>query len=325
MLNIKNKHKMKKYLIKALLIFLSPLTIVSTFYLKIIANIKTKNISDKIFMSIGLLPILDQYYQPLINPRKHLKKSLRIERNLAGIDFNIEEQLKIISQFNYNEELLKFPLFKTDNIEYYYNNNSYMSGDSEYLYNIIRLFKPKRIIEIGSGYSTLMASNAIRQNISQNKNYNCDHICIEPYEQDWLKKTGVTLIRERVEDIEVNFFKQLQRNDILFIDSSHIIRPQGDVLFEYSQILPILNSGVIIHIHDIFSPRDYLDKWIYDDHLMWNEQYLLEAFLCFNNEFKIIGAVNYLSNNYNAKFCGIAPIYASQINREPGAFWIQKK
>ena len=315
---------MKNLIIKTFLVLLSPLTLISTIWLKLVVMIKTKNISDTIFMAIGLLPILDQYYQPLINPRKHLKKSLRAERKMLGIDFNIEEQLKIISEFNYNSELVKFPLEKSDKIEYFYNNNSYMSGDSEYLYNIIRHFKPRRIIEIGSGYSTLMASNAIKKNISENQNYNCDHYCIEPYEQDWLSKIAVTLIRERVEDIEVDFFKQLQKDDILFIDSSHIIRPQGDVLFEYLELLPILNPGVIIHIHDIFSPRDYLDKWIYDDHLMWNEQYLLEAFLCFNNEFKIIGAVNYLSNNYKTHFCNIAPIYASQNNREPGAFWIQK-
>jgi predicted O-methyltransferase YrrM len=315
---------MKNFIIKTIFILISPITLISTIWLKLVAKIKTSNISEKIFMKVGLLPVIDHYYQPLINPRKYLKKSLRAERSLVGIDFNIVEQLKIISEFKYNEELLQFPIEKTSNIEYYYNNNSYMSGDSEYLYNIIRHFKPRKIIEIGSGYSTLMTANAIKKNSSEDQNQICDHYCIEPYEQDWLEKIAVNLIREKVEDIDIDFFKQLQKNDILFIDSSHIIRPQGDVLHEYLEILPILNSGVIIHIHDIFSPRDYLDKWILDDHLMWNEQYLLEAFLCFNANYKILGSVNYLANNYKNEFKKIAPIYATQDKREPGAFWIQK-
>jgi len=75
----------------------------------------------------------------------------------------------------------------------------------------------------------------------------------------------------------------------LFIDSSHIIRPQGDVLFEYLEILPILNAGVFVHIHDIFTPKDYLSEWILDGKVFWNEQYLLEAFLSFNTCFKIMG------------------------------------
>ena len=315
---------MKKNLIKITLFFFSPLTFLSTFWLKLIVKINTKNFSDKIFMKLGLLPVLDQYYQPLINPRKYLKNSLRDERNLPGIDFNVTDQLNLISKFNYNSELISFPENKTDVIEYYYNNDSYMSGDSEYLYNFVRHFKPRRIIEIGSGYSTLMAVNAVLRNESDDNNYVCDHFCIEPYEQDWLNKLGVTLIRKRVEEIEIDFFKQLSANDILFIDSSHIIRPQGDVLFEYQEILPILNSGVLVHIHDIFSPRDYLDSWILDDHLMWNEQYLFESFLCFNNKYKVLGALNYLSNNYKSQFSSAAPIFAKQNNREPGAFWIQK-
>ena len=93
------------------------------------------------------------------------------------------------------------------------------------------------------------------------------------------------------------FFAKDKKNDILFIDSSHIIRPQGDVLFEYLEILPILNPGVVVHIHDIFSPKDYLDNWIINDHLFWNEQYLLEAFLSFNNNSPFIdGLLNALKN-----------------------------
>ena len=276
-------------------------------------------------MQLGILPVLDHYYQPLINPKKHLRKSLRDDRELPGIDFNTEEQLNLLAEFNYNQELLKFSIRKKKGIEFYYENDSYGSGDAEYLYNMIRHFKPRRIIEIGSGYSTLMARNAIAANKIDNPDYPCHHICIEPYEQPWLKEIEIELIREKVECIEKSFFQQLESGDILFIDSSHMIRPQGDVLFEYLELLPTLKPGVLIQVHDIFTPKDYLDNWVYNDHSLWNEQYLLEAFISFNTEFRIIGALNYLAHNYSKEFEEKCPVFASQPGREPGAFWIIKK
>lgn len=276
--------------------------------------------SKKIFLSIGIIPIIDHYYEPLFNP-KHLRYSLRKERFLPGIDFNDKEQLEILNNFNYNDELLQFPLNKTNNeLIYCYNVGAFLSGDAEYWYNMIRLFKPKKIIEIGSGSSTLMASNAINKNILESIHNKCEHICIEPYEQKWLEEIGVKVIREKVEDVGLDIFKTLNGNDILFIDSSHIIRPQGDVLFEYLELLPSLNKGVIIHIHDVFTPRDYLDEWFGEN--FWNEQYLLEAFLTNNKEFRIIGATNYLSYKYNEIFSSKCPIYKTQNGREPGSFYI---
>jgi hypothetical protein len=301
-----------------------PITFLSSIWLKFIKKRGTGRLNERIFMKLGLLPILDHYYQPMINPKKHLTKSLREDRKLTGIDFNENEQLQILSNFNYNEELLKLPINKSNETEFYYNNGSYCSGDAEYLYNMIRYFKPGRIIEIGSGASTLMAKNAITFNKAEKPDYNCSQICIEPYEQPWLEKMDIELKREKVENLDTTFFQILEKNDILFIDSSHIIRPQGDVLFEYLEILPILKSGVIIHVHDIFTPKDYLDAWILNDHLLWNEQYLLEAFLSFNSQFRIIAALNYLSHNHREEFEKKCPIFAKQQEREPGAFWMIK-
>lgn len=282
-------------------------------------------LNDKIFMRTGMLPVLDHYYQPLINPKKALVKSLREDRSLPGIDWNTEEQLELLTKFNFNNELLQFPVNKGVGGQFFYNNGSYCSGDAEYLYNIVRHFKPKRIFEIGSGNSTLMVKNALEENKKNDISYTCRHVCIEPYEQPWLEKSGVEVIRKKVEDIPVQFFQELEAGDILFIDSSHIIRPQGDVLYEYLEILPTLKSGVLIHIHDIFSPKDYLNEWVFDQHKLWNEQYLLEAFMTYNSEFKIVGALNFLSHHYNQEFKDKSPIFAKQENREPGAFWILKK
>lgn len=303
----------------------SPLTLIASSWLKIVRKSGTGIINDRIFMWLGILPVLDHYYEPLINPKKHLKKSLRDDRYLPCIDFNIDEQLKLISDFNYNNELLKIPLNEDkSNFGFYYNNGSYESGDAEFLYNLIRHFKPNRIIEIGSGYSTLMARNAIKQNQNENQEYSCEHICVEPYEMPWLENLNIKLVRELVENLEINFFQKLRKNDILFIDSSHVIRPQGDVNFEILNLLPSLNSGVVIHIHDIFTPKDYPDDWVIKEHRLWNEQYLLEAFLTSNKDFRIIGALNYLSHNYKKEFEDKCPVFAKQQGREPGAFWMIK-
>ena len=112
--------------------------------------------------------------------------------------------------------------------------------------------------------------------------------------------------------LKSHFFQQLKSNDLLFIDSSHIIRPQGDVLFEYLELLPTLKPGVLIHVHDIFTPRDYPDEWVYKNHCLWNEQYLLEALISFNSGFRIIGALNYLAHNYRNEFAGKCPRFCKR-------------
>jgi len=283
--------------------------------------------SRTIFDAVGVYPIVDHYYEPLFK-KSRITKSLREDRILQGIDYNEKEQLSVLEKFDYNEEFLKYPMEKPDDCPqplFYYNNPNFKSGDAEYLYNIIRLSKPSKIVEIGSGFSTLIAHEANLKNKRGNGNYTCEHICIEPYQRNWLEDIGVSVIRQPVERIEIEWFTRLNRNDILFIDSSHIIRPQGDVLFEYLHILPALNSGVIIHIHDIFTPKDYLDEWIFKEVRLWNEQYLLEAFLSFNHEFKIIGALNFLAHHYLNELSAKCPIFSKEhASREPGSMWLQR-
>lgn len=311
------KHKAITTLID---ILSSPFSLIAIIWLKPISiMIRHLPFNNKIFMKLGLLPVRDHYYQPLINPGKHLTRSLREDRHLPGINLNIPEQLATLQSFNFNPELKLFPVDKKNDLEYYYKNGSFESGDAEYLYNIIRLKKPSTFVEIGSGLSTLLANSAIKKN-----NNGCKHICIEPYEAEWISQLGVEVIRKKVEETNMEIFKALQKNDILFIDSSHIIRPQGDVLLEYLEILPQLNPGVIIHVHDIFTPKDYLEEFVFTYHYMWNEQYLLEASLTNTNSFKIIGAVNYLKHHYFDELAAKCPILKKQPYREPGSFWMIK-
>lgn len=302
------------------------MTLLSAIWFKFIRmnTARQMPLSEKIFMSVGVLPIRDQYYQPLINPAKYLQKPLDEPRYLPGIQWNVEEQLGILGGFHYQDELRALPLTKQpkDDLHFYYRNPSLCPADAEFLYNIIRHFKPRRVIEIGCGYSTLLSVEAERRNKEDNKGHVCEHICIEPYEMPWLEKLGLKIIRSKVEDLPLETFSQLEAGDILFIDSSHMIRPQGDVLFEFLGILPALKPGVLVHVHDVFSPRDYLREWVFDQHCQWNEQYLLEAFLCFNSEFRIIGAVNLLKKNHTRALEEKCPVTAQYPGDEPGSFWM---
>jgi predicted O-methyltransferase YrrM len=242
-----------------------------------------------------------------------------------GVDWNIKEQLAILNRFKYSEELLRFPMEKVEQRQYWFNNGSYGPGDSEYLYSMVRLFKPERIIEVGSGYSTLMMLAAAAQNQKEDKTYNCTITCIEPYSQPWLEELEVKLIRKRVEEIDHAIFEQLEANDILFIDSSHIIKPQGDIIDLYLEVLPTLKPGVFVHSHDIFTPEDYPESWLTQLVRMWNEQYLLEAFLSFNRDFRVIGALCFLLNSYPDALCEKCPVLKLKktiLNSKPGSFWI---
>lgn len=309
-------------------ILLLPFTIISSIWMKGIrtANMRNMPVSKKIFEIIGVLPLRDQYSDPLINPKKHLTKSLQENRNLTGINLNEKGQLDLLKQLNYNEELLSFPYQDTKNqLVYHYDNYFFPAGDGEYLYNIIRHFKPGRIIEVGCGKSTLMIFNALKNNRNENSQYSCQHICVEPYNQPWLEQTSAEIIRKKIEDVELDFFKSLKANDILFIDSSHVIRPQGDVLFEILTILPVLQTGVIVHIHDIYTPRDYLDVFIYDEMRLWNEQYMVEAFLTNNDTYEIIGALNWLKHQHASAFYEKHPVIKEYKNLEPSSFWLRKK
>jgi Methyltransferase domain len=264
------------------------------------------------------------YYEPIVFP-VDLTRDLHLPRQIPGLDLNERGQLDLVEQFRYRDELLAIPIEQTSPSTFGYHNSSFEPGDAEFLYNMIRHFKPCRIVEVGSGNSTLMARLAIEANKKENENYRCDQICIEPFEQPWLESVGVNVVRKKVERCPSSMFEALTENDILFIDSSHIIRPQGDVLHEYLYLLGLLRPKVIIHVHDIFTPRDYPAQWLVRDRWMWNEQYLLEAFLSFNSSFEVICAVNWLADHHKAKLHDACPILMQESWREPGSFWFRRK
>ena len=317
---------MKKFILRLLPvadILLAPMVYPSAWLLKNVrhAGVQRLPMCKKALMKIGVFPIRNHYYEPQFDNRKTIKPFSQ-DRALPGIDWNTAEQRKILSEFSCSHELGGIPKIKPDTLDFYFNNGTFESGDAEYLYQLIRSIKPKRIFEVGSGNSTLMAIKAIRKNQQQDPNYRCKHVCIEPYEMSWLEEASVSVVRKKIEDVGPVFFSELEENDILFIDSSHIIRPQGDVLFEYLELLPTLNKGVVVHIHDIFSPKNYPSQWLQDEVRFWNEQYLLEAFLSHNCSWKIIGALNYLHHNFYEELKSAAPYLPP--DHEPSSFYIRR-
>ncbi len=274
---------------------------------------------------VGVFPIRDDYYEPRFDYTE-LDRPLGAPRELPGIDWNVDEQLRLLEEFRYGDELGALPRESDGTGELYVDNPFFGPGDIGYWYNLLRATKPRRIIEIGSGYSTLVARRALTRNVAEDERHRCDHLCIEPHPSPIVRRLAangeVRLLEQRVERVGHAAFEELAAGDVLFIDSSHMIRPQGDVLFEYLQLLPTLRPGVIVHVHDIFSPRDYLERWLRDSGVFWNEQYLLESFLSNNREWKIIGAVNLLAHDHFERLRTAAPFLGR--DAEPGSFYIQK-
>jgi hypothetical protein len=280
---------------------------------------------DNLFDKIGIYPVANHYYNPFVIPGKDFDiEKYNQPRTIPGISLNEQAQLELVKKFNYQEELLSIEAKQpATELEYNFKNGTFESGDAEMYYNFIRFFKPASIIEIGSGNSTRMAVNAIRRNGEENRAHTTELICIEPYEMPWLEKLNIKVYRKKVEALEPGFFKQLAENDILFIDSSHVIRPEGDVLFEYMQVLPALNKGVIIHIHDIFTPFHYPIEWI-RERRMWNEQYLVEAFLSFNESYEIMAANNFLKHFHHPVFSDACPVFKKHPDQGVGSLWLRK-
>jgi hypothetical protein len=270
---------------------------------------------------LGVWPLRRHYYDPLFDPMD-LSRPLESTRNLPGINWNVSEQLKVLAEFRYASELSVFLKPAAGTAGFSFENDTFVSGDADYLYSFIRRFKPQRIIEVGCGNSTRLILAANTANTAEDTAFKCQHVCIEPFEAPWLEGLGVEVIRQRVEALPQSVFTELSAGDLLFIDSSHIIRPNGDVLFEILELLPLLSAGVYCHFHDIFSPRNYLPDWLKERGYLWNEQYLLEAFLSGNSSYRIIGALNFLHHNNYAALHAICANHREEF--EPGSFYIQR-
>jgi hypothetical protein len=134
------------------------------------------------------------------------------------------------------------------------------------------------------------------------------------------------VLPKKVQEIPLEFFADLEGGDILFVDSSHALRSGGDVWWEYCEILPRLKPGVLVHVHDISLPRPY-PRVYFEQKLFWTEQYLLQAFLCYNRRFEVVWAGNYFDTRHPGRLQELFPVFADMKLRfpqsEPSSFWIR--
>ncbi|HVG42630.1 MAG TPA: class I SAM-dependent methyltransferase [Chitinophagaceae bacterium] len=235
----------------------------------------------------------NDYYSPLpdmANLKTNLTRWNRPSA-LTGIEYNIGEMKNdlsgLLSRY-YHEFASITPHAELLKIGY---GPGYPEMDAMLLYMTIRDTKPKRYIEVGSGLSTYYCSLAAEKNAEEG--FPLQITCIEPYPYKKLYEIrSIEVIAKEVQDVEVSFFQQLGKGDVFFIDSSHILKIDGDVPFLFLEVLPSLKSEVTIHIHDIPFPYNIpypAELWILRQNwpMFWNEAMVLQTFLCFNNRFKI--------------------------------------
>lgn len=299
-----------------------PATALSAVYLRGLRRIGIRDLSKnrELLSQLGVFPLQAHYYEPLTR-RRDLRRPMSEPRSLPGLDLNEPGQLAWLKRFDVGAELLELPVKQESPTSFGYENGTFAFADAAYTYAMIRTVKPRRWIEVGSGNSTLVARLAMERNASEG--HATQHRCIEPFEMPWLEQLGIEIVRAQVETCAPSLFDELEAGDVLFIDSSHVLRPQGDVLFLYQEILPRLKPGVFVHVHDVFTPRDYPEHWVIEKMLMWDEQYLLEAFLTFNERFEIVGALNHLYHSYFDALSTALPILREYGDREPMSFWMR--
>ena len=278
-----------------------------------------------LLQDIGVHVSKVRYDEPIPDTRTLPEDLWNRPQPMVGIDFNDVRQLELLAQFaQYRTEYDAFPDKPTARThEYFADNGNYLGLDAAILHCMIRHFQPRRMIEIGSGYSTLAAARAVRANAAGNPPAPCELAAIEPYPREMLQRgvPGLSqLIPKKLQDVPLEFFDSLQGNDILFIDSSHVLTIGGDVEREYLQIIPALRPGVVVHIHDIFLPMEYPRRWIMESRWFWNEQYLLQAFLSFNREFEILWAGAYMNLKHPDKLAAF-----SRYDRATAqSFWMRR-
>jgi hypothetical protein len=271
------------------------------------------------------------FYQPIPDTRSLPETLWSRPSELIGIDMNQRAQLNLLRTFSkFRDEFDRFPTAPPAERDRFYLGNGLFDGvDALVAYCMVRHFQPRLIIEVGSGFSSLALGEA------SSKNGFAPIICIEPSPRDFLRRgfPGLqTLIEKNVQEINLEFFSQLQSGDILFIDSSHAVKIGGDVNYLFLEILPRLKPGVIVHVHDIFLPFEYRRDWVMDEFRFWSEQYLLQAFLSFNLEFEILMANRYVAHKYvddlKVAFANLANLEAGRpasVRWRGGSFWMRRK
>jgi len=253
----------------------------------------------------------------------------RAGSDIPGIDLNEAGQLILLDEFSQYLDDFTFCDSLTEKHRYWLDNEYFSYGDGVALYCFLRQLKPRKIIEVGSGYSSaeMLDLNEIFFKGS------IDFVFVEPYPERLRgllrssDKDRCTIIEKLVQDVPSDLFSALGKNDILFIDSSHVTKAGSDVNHIVFNILPKLKTGVIVHFHDIPWPFEYPIQWIQAGRA-WSEAYLVRSFLQFNNTFKILFFGSYLEAHYHElvrqKLPLMLKVPSSPLTLGNTSLWIQK-
>lgn len=265
------------------------------------------------------------YHSPIPDLNDLLQREDRIwalREELTGVDMRVQSQLALLESLRAHLGAIDYPIdAPAAQDRYFYMNGMFPVLDAEFLHAALCWFKPRQVVEVGSGYSSLVMADVNRRVFGGA----LDITCIEPYPRDFLRAgvDGITrLVPSRMEDADPALFTQLESGDLLFIDSSHVSKAGSDVNFLFFEVLPRLRPGVHVHLHDIFLPDEYPRAWVLDEQRTWTEQYLLHAFLMNNREWRVTWMAHYMLSRHldavNSVFPRCPALGAG------GSFWMQR-
>lgn len=281
------------------------------------------------WQSLGVHVTQNHFYKP-VPDTSHLPEELWKRRSeMIGIDMREAEQIGLLDRFiaRYKQEYDAFARQPTAiPHEFHFANDQFGSVDAEILYCMVRDRRPRRIYEIGSGHSTFVAARAALQNEAEGAP-RCELVAFEPFPNELLQRgfPGLErLVQRPVQDVPIDQFSDLDENDILFVDSTHVLKIGSDVQYEYLELLPRLHVGVLVHVHDIFLPSEYPRRWVMQDHKFWNEQYVLQAFLAFNDRFRVLWGGSFMHLQHPERLeRGFQSYHRDRV--WPGSFWIRRE
>ena len=273
------------------------------------------------------------YYSPLpVLPRLEERRA-RWDRpsELPGVAYDLEAMKALLGELSaYGEEYGELvPYEEAKTLGY---GPGFTTVDAMLVYWMLRHLKPRRYIEIGSGLSTWYASLAAARNADEGSPMAI--AAVDPYARDRVRTIpGLEVIAREVQDVEPDFFRQLEAGDVLFIDSTHVVKIDGDVPHLYLEVVPRLRPGVVIHSHDIHFPYNvpypaeqylFAQKWP----SYWTETMLLQAFLAFNPAYEILLSAPLLRFHdeqvLRRTIPGYRPVEPADYDTHCGSLWFRK-
>jgi hypothetical protein len=263
------------------------------------------------------------FYSPvpdLVEVEREAERLFAPRTALEGIDLCEPAQLANFRELARLAREAPIPSSPNATARYGTDNLNYGVGDASMLQAMLRHLRPRRYLEVGSGWSTALALDTSEQFLEGSMSVTA----IEPYPEllSSCLRAGdpVEIIAQPVQSVPLERFRELEANDVLFIDSSHVLKAASDVHFLFTSVLPVLAPGVYVHVHDMFWPFEYLRHWI-EEGRAWNECYLVHAFLLFNDTYEIVLFNHYLAQCHRDV---IATELPAMLENTGGALWLRR-